>query len=246
MNGSSRLAGPAKARRGTLLLLAAGALAVLVAPFAVRLQISRQLARRAVPYQQVGDRRGRRLLVLGDSTALGTGASQPALSVPGRIGADHPGWHIDNRARNGARMRDLPAQLATADANPDLVLLMAGGNDVIRGGDMAEVEHVLRQLLLDLRQRGARVLLMPCGDLGHAQLLAPLSPWMHRRSTALHAAVARAAAGGLATVVDLRQPRERDPFVQEPDRMHADDGLHPSDEGYAEWYRVLQPALAVA
>lgn len=246
MNGPGTVVAPAAPRRGTLALLAAGAVALLVAPFAVRVQIGRGLARKAVPYRQSGDPQGRRLLVLGDSTAVGTGASQPALSVPGRIGADRPGWHIDNRARNGARMRDLPAQLAEADAAPDLVLLMAGGNDVIWGSDMGEVEAVLRRLLLDLRQRGARVLLMPCGDLAHAQLLSPLAPWMHRRSTALHAAVARAAAGGLATVVDLRQPRDRDPFVLEPRRMHAADGLHPSDDGYAQWYRSLQPALAVA
>jgi lysophospholipase L1-like esterase len=232
--------------RRTWLLALAGALLLLATQSVVRLQVGRRLAREAVPHQQGGVPGGRRLLVLGDSTAVGTGASDPWHSLVGRLGREHPSWHIDNQARNGARIADLPQQLAQATGPLDLVLVMAGGNDVIRGSDMADVEGWLRRLLVDLRARGARVVLMPCGDLSHAQLLAPVSGWMHRRSTALHAAVARAAGGGLATVVDLRLPREQDPFVQDPRRMHAADGLHPSDDGYAQWYRTLAPVMARA
>ena len=38
----------------------------------------------------------------------------------------------------------------------------------------------------------------------------------------------------------LLQPRAGDPFAQDPKRMNAADGLHPSDQGYRQWYAELQ------
>ena len=41
-----------------------------------------------------------------------------------------------------------------------------------------------------------------------------------------------------ATVVNLFQERDDDPFVRHPE-LNASDGLHPSDAGYRVWFHTL-------
>ena len=48
-----------------------------------------------------------------------------------------------------------------------------------------------------------------------------------------------------APVVGLRPPPDQDPFVQQPDRDQAADGLHPSSEGGALWFQRQQQAHAL-
>jgi lysophospholipase L1-like esterase len=62
---------------------------------------------------------------------------------------------------------------------------------------------------------------------------------MGQRSQALHDAAAAVARARGAQHVDLLLPRAQDPFVHEAGRLHAADGLHPSDDGYALWYAQL-------
>ena len=57
----------------------------------------------------------------------------------------------------------------------------------------------------------------------------------------IHAPVVADVAGHTgARYVRLLQPRASDPFAQDPKRMNAADGLHPSDQGYRQWYAELQ------
>ena len=67
----------------------------------------------------------------------------------------------------------------------------------------------------------------------------PLAWWMDARSRAMHAAVREAADATGARYVNLYKPRAEDPFAQRPQELHARDGLHPSDAGYALWLREL-------
>jgi lysophospholipase L1-like esterase len=240
---ADRLTQPPAARRH-LAWLGAGALLLAPAPLAwqaaQRLQAGRALAAAAVPSQAFPARPAYRLLVVGDSTAVGTGASAPARSLVGRIAAQHPDWEIRNQAHNGARFADLPAQLATAGTGYDAVLVLAGGNDVIRLTPRERLQAQVDQVVRTAGRHGARVVLMPAGNVGHAPFFKPpLSWWMGQRSQALHDAAAAVARARGAQHVDLLLPRAQDPFVHEAGRLHAADGLHPSDDGYALWYAQL-------
>lgn len=208
-----------------------------------RVPEARRISAGAQAYTQQPVAPVRHLLVMGDSTGMGTGASHPRDSVAGRIGALHPDWRIDNLAVNGARVADLAAQAERARAlpsRPDLVLLMVGGNDVIRLSNWGLLEA---DLLASVRQavaRGARVVLVPCAEVGRSPMfLPPMSWWFNARSNTLHRVVASVAARTGALVVDLRTPAEQDPFVQQPARHHAADGLHPSSDGYGVWTRQI-------
>lgn len=230
------------ARRRLLRAVGLAGLAVLAAVpgcAAWRLSRAAALARDSEPYEQDPPSATRRLLVVGDSTAVGTGASQPAFSVAGRIGQAFPQLAIEHRGRDGARMAELPQQMQGA-ARCDVVLVQAGGNDVMRLRDLdalrADVERTLRRA----RELAPAVWLMPCGNVGNAPFFfAPMSGWMTRRSRALHAHCAQAARRHGATYVNLFRERDDDPFVRQPE-LNAADGLHPSDLGYASWWQELQ------
>jgi hypothetical protein len=119
-------------RSASALALAAGAALLLSSGCAVwRVGQSLELARRSEPWQQTPERATLRMLIVGDSTAVGTGASEAGQSLAGLIGQSHPQLLIENRARDGARFADVARQLGGA-GRFDIVLVQAGGNDVIR------------------------------------------------------------------------------------------------------------------
>ncbi len=210
-----------------------------------RLQQAALLAAQSEPFEQQGAEpsagRAGRLLIVGDSTAVGTGASSPLASVAGLIGRDHPSLEVVNRARDGARFAEMARQLESeGPAEFDVILVLGGGNDVIRLTSHARMARDVRQALLAARRLAPVVLVMPMGNVGNAPFF--WTPWswlMTRRSRDLHALVRTEAGRTGALYVNVFAERASDPFAQAPERFHAADGLHPSDAGYALWYAEL-------
>lgn len=237
----TRTTAPTSSRRRLAFAVAVAAGALLVtgcAPW--RMRTAANLASEAKPYSAQPAQPVRRILVVGDSTAVGTGASSPLASLPGLMGQQHPRWHIDNLASNGARFADVAAQLEQAGARYDMVLVLAGGNDVIRFTSQDALRGQIEAVVALARQRGSQVVLMPCGNVGHAPFFMPPLSWvMSHRSERLHALVAEISTTRQVRYVRLLKPKEEDPFVARSDELHAADGLHPSDAGYQEWMREL-------
>ena len=231
---------PAGRRRGIPALLWLVGAVVLVSSgcAAWRIGQSIELARRSEPLQQSPAAPTLRLLIVGDSTAVGTGATSPATSLAGLLARDHPQLLVENRARDGARFADVMAQL-DGDAPFDIVLVQAGGNDVIRLGRLDALQAGIDAVADRARERAALVVLMPAGNVGNAPFFfAPVSWWMTHRSRAMHRFVEQAARRTSAVYVNLFHERATDPFVRDP-QLNAADGLHPSDAGYRLWQREL-------
>lgn len=217
-----------------------------------RIGQSAQLARASEPYQQRPADATLRLLVVGDSTAVGTGAATPAASVAGRLGQQHPKLWIENRAQDGATFSDVAAQLGRSDERFDVILVQAGGNDVMRLSQQTALREAVDSVARNAHQRAPAVLLMPSGNVGNAPFFFfPLRGVMTERSRELHALVRDAAARHGQTYINLFKERDADPFARDP-ALNARDGLHPSDAGYALWWQelmaqsALQTALAAA
>jgi lysophospholipase L1-like esterase len=205
-----------------------------------RVRESARLLRDSEPFEALPQGATASLLIVGDSTAVGTGASSPEYSVAGLIGQSHPGVRIVNRATDGAKYQDFAAQLQSSTERFDTVLVLGGGNDVIRFTGKATLRASVGKAASLARERGARVILMPPGNVGNAPFFwPPLSWWMTKRSQALHEAVREAAQKTGATYVDLYKPRSEDPFALRAKELHASDGLHPSDSGYSLWMAEL-------
>lgn len=239
MTASARPLGP------RVVLWSAVTIAVLVcARTAWRLHESAELVRLSHPLQHSPVQPALRLLIVGDSTAVGTGATAPQASVAGLLAQAFPRLQIDNRARDGAKLAGLLAQLE-GDERFDMVLVMAGGNDVVRLRGLEALRSDVERVTQRARQRAALVVLMPAGNVGNAPFfLAPVSWLMTWRSRRLHAFVREAASRHGAVVVNLFREAADDPFAQRPE-LNAVDGLHPSDPGYRVWFAELMAQAAL-
>ena len=220
---------------------AAAAIAVLVLGgcAATRLGAAAELARESEPFQHTPPNPTLRLLIVGDSTGVGTGASAPQNSLAGLLAQAYPRLRIDNLARDGATFEGVVQQLQTSDARYDVVLIQAGGNDVIRlRGDDAMRANIERAVAL-AAARADRVLVMPAGNVGNAPFFfAPISSLMTRRAKQMHGHVKAAAQQQGAVYINLFKDAANDPFANNKS-LHAADGLHPSDAGYRIWFDEL-------
>ncbi len=222
------------------LFAVAGAIAATTGCVGSRIAASQKLAEQAEPFSARPEQHERRILVVGDSTGVGTGAARPEDSVAGRISSDHPTWLIDNRAANGAKFEDVVGQLEVVQKRYDLVLVLAGGNDVIRLTSADKLRRDISRAVQLAQGHAPVVVLMPSGNVGHAPFFFPPVSWlMSDRSKALHVTMQQVASESGARYVRLLEPPETDPFALEPKTMNAEDGLHPSSKGYAQWYSEL-------
>ncbi|MET1113532.1 MAG: GDSL-type esterase/lipase family protein [Comamonas sp.] len=212
-----------------------------------RLNEARALVERSEPLQRAPANAAQRLLIVGDSTGVGTGATTPQTSVAGLLAQAWPRLQIDNRASNGAKLADVRDQLENANERYDVVLVLAGSNDVMRLRSQAAMQRDLESVAELARARSDHVLLMPGGNVGNAQFFfAPVSWYMSARSRSLHAMVRETAARHQAVYVNLYQERDQDPLARQPKLMRASDGLHPSDAGYRVWFDTLTEQAQLA
>mgnify|MGYP006270400927 CR=1 FL=1 len=233
---------------GTLLSAALLAVAAYDAAVVVPALIAgRQLAAASEAYEQHPPTATASLLVVGDSTGVGTGARDPGLSIAGRLGAELPTVRIDNGARNGAKTRAVTAQLAGApQAHYAAVLIQVGGNDALRFTPLAQVAETIDRVLAAATARADYVALMSTGDLGAAPAIPwPLSAVYGHRSRALRDRFAAAAARHGVAYVDLFADTGDNGFEKDPARYYARDGLHLSGAGYGLWYERLRAATAL-
>ena len=211
-----------------------------------RITQSAALIRKSIAFQSLPEDATASLLIVGDSTAVGTGASSADQSVAGLIGRDHPHVKIVNRAKNGARFADIPGQIHGGERF-DVILVLAGANDVIRLTPAASLRRDIALAAQTARARARIVIFMPPGNVGNSPFFFPPLSWlMTRRAKAMHFLVHQAAADHGALYVRLYQDKANDPFILRRDEFNAKDGLHPTSAGYRMWYEQLNEQAALA
>ncbi len=197
-----------------------------------------------------------RLVLLGDSSALGVGVDRVAETVGGRLAellssgrSGGPGRRVElsSVAVSGSRATDLATQVARAllGEPPDLALILVGANDVLRlrrpGESAAHLAAAVRRLV----DAGSAVVVGTCPDLGAVRAFAPP---LRQIAGALGKRMARAQAdavieaGGVA--VDLATATG--PVFRADSGTLCSDGFHPSADGYRVWAHALYPAVVDA
>lgn len=231
---------PSKLVVPALLAVLVGTVIVTSGCAAWRLGQTRELVDRSEPLQSAPADAAQRLLIVGDSTGVGTGATSPEHSLAGLLAQAFPRLQIDNRAADGALLADVRGQLEGVSGRYDAVLVQAGGNDVRRLRSQDSMRRDIDRVTELARARSDHVLLMPAGNVGNAPFFfAPVSWLMSARARSLHGVVRETAQQRQAVYVNLYKDKARDPFAQQPDLLHASDGLHPSDPGYRIWFDEL-------
>ena len=191
-------------------------------------------------------------VVLGDSAACGYGVEDPAETPGAMLGsglAQLAGRPVRLRrvAVVGAETKHLDNQLPEAlRAEPDVALIIIGGNDVTHQTPPAQSVRPLVSAIETLRGAGSEVVVGTCPDLGTIRPLAPplrqlARVWSRRLAEAQDRA---ASAAGARTVAlgSLLGPE----FSAAPAELFGPDRFHPSATGYASAAAAVLPQLAAA
>lgn len=223
--------------------LAFGGLAVSRA--LLRVWKGRVAAAQTVSFQRLRPEAALRILVAGDSTGVGVAVRDPSESVAGRLGELLPDAHVENISRNGARTRDVLAQVRTKQGQQyTLVLLQVGGNDILRFTPFEDLTRDLSTLLDEARAMSDHVVLLSAGNVGLAPLFPRAIGWVYtHRTRAVQEIFTREAKHRGVLYVDLFKERKDDIFLTDPLRYYAPDFLHLSGEGYRVWYERVVATL---
>jgi lysophospholipase L1-like esterase len=182
------------------------------------------------------------MLVLGDSLAVGLGATTAADTIAGLIAADYPGVSILNRARAGTRTAQVRAQLAGVASRGRIaaVWISAGGNDVIANTPLPALRLHLRATLRASRAVTSTVVVTSAANIGLAPLFFwPLNRVLSLRTRRVRDLFASECASAGAQFVDFFHEADADPFSRDPGRFFGDDGVHPSAESYRFCYAQM-------
>lgn len=186
-------------------------------------------------------RRFERYVAIGDSTTEGIDDPDGAGSYRGWADrfAEHVAAHqaahggtlayanLAIRGRVTRQIRD--EQLGPALAlEPDLATVVAGMNDLLRGGfDARRIADDLGDMQRQLISRGAVVLTMTIPDIARRLTIGPIARLLSGRVRALNAELRRVSAEAGAIVVDFAAyPLSVDPRMWSHDRLHVNTGGH--------------------
>jgi lysophospholipase L1-like esterase len=194
-----------------------------------------------------GDGAPLRLLLLGESTVAGVGASTHAEALSGNLAA-----MLAAETGRAVRWRALGQNGVTAEAcverlvpqmdgeGADLVMVALGVNDVVLMRGARKFSSDIRRLVAEVRVRvGPRVPMLfsavpPMGCF--PAFPQPLKSFAHFRSRLLDR--------GLRAVVRETPHAFHVPLPFKGGRAYfCDDGYHPSPLGYAAWTEFLRPAV---
>ncbi len=206
--------------------------------------IGTELAHRAVPYARVNSEATFRILVIGDSTAVGTGASEGMFSMAGRLATDFPQASIVNKGVNGMKTHQLVTVLEKIkNESYDLVVIHIGGNDIVRFTNLDQLSLDIQNVLKLTSGISKNVFLVTSGDVGTSKLLPLGTRWFFSyRTRRVRNIFISATQDASAHYVDIYggHQRTRDPYKEEPYVYYAADIFHPSDKGYENWYSFVR------
>jgi lysophospholipase L1-like esterase len=189
-----------------------------------------------------------RLVLLGDSSALGVGVDRVIDTVGGTIAtqlaAEGRRVELSSVAVVGSRSTDLGTQVARAllGPRPDVAVILVGANDATKLQRPTVAAGALAESIRRLRAAGVEVVVGTCPDLGAARAIAPplrqVVGALGRRVSHAQTSAVRAA-GGIP--VDLAAITG--PVFRADAGTLCHDGYHPSADGYRVWAHALMPAV---
>ncbi|MEU7608698.1 SGNH/GDSL hydrolase family protein [Micromonospora sp. NPDC049204] len=194
-----------------------------------------------------------RLVLLGDSSALGVGVDRLDDTIGGQLAnllAEGPAGrrvHLSSVGVSGSRSTDLATQVARAllGERPDVALILIGANDATGLRRPSDAAAYLAAAVHRLREARVEVVVGTCPDLGAVRAIAPplrqVVGWSGRRMARAQTAAVLDAGG---SVVDLAT--ETGPVFRADAGTLCHDGFHPSADGYRVWAHALLPAIVAA
>ncbi|MBA3815836.1 MAG: hypothetical protein H0X29_04815 [Parachlamydiaceae bacterium] len=216
--------------------------------FAIHQSISNseKIINNTIPYEQHPPNPEIYILVAGDSTAVGVGATENVKSTAGRLGTQFPNADISNIGVSGAKLKDLLLVLQKQQSkNYNLLVLQIGANDITHFTSYNSVRNELSEILALASEFSAKIILLTSGDIGRAPVFHwPFSRIMTARTLKVREIfIEEASKYKKVSYVDLYLDRSEDPFEKDLKKYYASDSFHLTDDGYGVWYFFVQKHL---
>ncbi len=208
------------------------------------ISIGNELANAAVPFSRETDS-DQNFLVIGDSSAVGTGASKPKDSIAGRLAADYPDVNVTNLGVNGSKTHELIPRLQDLGGTHfDFMLIQIGGNDIVRRTNLDELAQSIDSVLKEAKKHADSMVLMTSGNVDTSKLLPAGTRWTFtKRTRQVREIFIAAGEENKVPYVDIFREKEEDPYASEPEKYYSSDIFHPSSAGYADWYTFVRDTL---
>lgn len=139
-----------------------------------RINIGRRLAAETTPFNKTTGST-KKILIVGDSLAYGVGASSPEKSISGQISKKFPEANIINKATIGDDtadlLKDLPKKI---DQNYDIIVVIIGGNDIIRfPTDLEHTSKNMENIIQFSSRNSSRTFVITSGDFRNVSFVPP-------------------------------------------------------------------------
>lgn len=205
-----------------------------------------QAGKEARPVERVVPEAPKHVLVIGDSTSLGTGASDQRNSLVGRLAADFPNLAITNASENAMDLRRLYEKLESFnESNFDIIMIHIGGIDTISFSRFSKLSELLKKTLeRACAMSNEKVFVISMNNVGSAPLFRfPLNIIYDRRSRMLTSLFHELCNDVQVIHIPLYEKKKHDPLPKDPGKLYAHDNIHPSDEGYGYWYDKIKKGV---
>lgn len=184
-------------------------------------------------------------LFLGDSTAVGVGASDPEKSLAGLFAKDFSDASIENRGVSGMRVRGLLESFhPEAGERYDFVVINIGGNDIVHFTDPKSYTPDIKTIFERARSISDNVVVLHGGDIVHV----PFFPWPVSyvylgRTEKLRGIFIQAASETGVHYIDIYEAEKSDPRSKKRAMWFASDAFHPNDTSYQFWYEQVRAEM---
>ena len=184
-------------------------------------------------------------VAIGDSTVEGVGASDPSRSCPAlvfeKIKHEKKRAYFYNLGKSGARIRDVvELQLAKAvELKPDLITISVGANDLRHRTKLRHFEKDFYELIKTLKEKTkAEIIISNIPDVSVAPSLSIMVKYLSRFvAKRFNRIINEHAKQFRCILIDLYTGSKI--YGRKSLGLISADGLHPSDEGYALWAKVI-------
>jgi lysophospholipase L1-like esterase len=189
------------------------------------------------------------VVALGDSTTAGTpGFRSPVEQPPDGAGNEesqyaywlmktHPDWRVLNRGVDGERSDQIRVRFArdVIDARPDVVVILAGVNDIYQGRTAESVQRELEAMYE--AGRDAQIPVVAATIIPYNTATADQNRQMHAVNAWIEDYAANHAVAFCDTRSAVTAPGAPDRLVSSPD------DLHPCPGGYRLMALAIEPAI---
>lgn len=186
-------------------------------------------------------------VVLGDSTAVAQGSDYESGVAIGTAKSLAAGRAVTmlNFGESGARLKDVAEkQVGKISEKPDVVLVLAGSNDVTHLTSRTAAEQSLTKIVESIIAKNcdAKIAVTGSAQMGVVARFPQPIRWLAGiRTNQLNHTLRQVTQSKQLTFVELAQQTGQ--AFQEDDSLFAVDNFHPNEKGYAVWTPVLNQGL---